>query len=163
MTDSIPRIISVDDHVVEPPDLWTSRLPRQFIENGPRVVREKFDGGGSNLATAYGGWADVWYYDDVRAPMMVLMAAVGFDDSRRDFGVTTYDEIRPGGWKQTERLADMDDNHVDASLCFPNIDPALLRPDLRRAQGQGARARVREGLQRLDGRRVVRPATATAA
>jgi len=28
---SIPRIISVDDHVVEPPDLWTSRLPRQFI------------------------------------------------------------------------------------------------------------------------------------
>ena len=123
MTESIPRIISVDDHVVEPPDLWTSRLPRQFIENGPRVVREKFDGGGSNLATAYGGWADVWYYDDVRAPMMVLMAAVGFDDSRRDFGVTTYDEIRPGGWKQTERLADMDDNHVDASLCFPNSIP----------------------------------------
>ncbi len=55
--------------------------------------------------------------------MMVLMAAVGFDDSRRDFGVTTYDEIRPGGWKQTERLADMDDNHVDASLCFPNTVP----------------------------------------
>ena len=123
MSKSIPRIISVDDHVVEPPDLWTSRLPRQFVESGPRVVREKFDGGGNNLATAYGGWADVWYYDDVRAPMMVLMAAVGFDDSRRDFGVTTYDEIRPGGWKQTERLADMDDNHVDASLCFPNTVP----------------------------------------
>ena len=123
MTESIPRIISVDDHVVEPPDLWTSRLPRQFVESGPRVVREKFDGGGNNLATAYGGWADVWYYDDVRAPMMVLMAAVGFDDSRRDFGVTTYDEIRPGGWMQTERLADMDDNHVDASLCFPNTVP----------------------------------------
>jgi predicted TIM-barrel fold metal-dependent hydrolase len=122
-TGSIPRIISVDDHVVEPPDLWTSRLPREHIENGPRVVREKFDGGGNNLATAYGGWADVWYYDDVRAPMMVLMAAVGFDDSQRDFGVTTYDDIRPGGWKQPERLADMDDNHVDASLCFPNTIP----------------------------------------
>jgi predicted TIM-barrel fold metal-dependent hydrolase len=123
MTRSIPRIISVDDHVVEPPDLWTSRLPRQHVERGPRVVREKFDGGGNNLASAYGGWADVWYYDDVRSPMMVLMAAVGFDESRRDFGVTTYDEIRPGAWKQTERLADMDDNHVDASLCFPNSLP----------------------------------------
>jgi predicted TIM-barrel fold metal-dependent hydrolase len=122
-TGSIPRIISVDDHVVEPPDLWTSRLPREHIERGPRVVREKFDGGGANLASAYGGWADVWYYDDVRAPMMVLMAAVGFEDSRRDFGVTTYDDIRPGGWKQTERLSDMDDNHVDASLCFPNTIP----------------------------------------
>ena len=87
------------------------------------MVREKFDGGGANLASAYGGWADVWYYDDVRAPMMVLMAAVGFEDSQRDFGVTTYDDIRPGGWKQTERLSDMDDNHVDASLCFPNTIP----------------------------------------
>ena len=123
MIESIPRIISVDDHVVEPPDLWTSRLPRQYVENGPRVVREKFDGGGANLAKAYGGWADVWYYDDVRAPMMVLMAAVGFEGSERDFGVTTYDAIRPGGWKQTERLADMDDNHVDAALCFPNTVP----------------------------------------
>src|SRR5436190_10869553 len=26
----IPRIISVDDHVVEPPDLWTSRMTGKF-------------------------------------------------------------------------------------------------------------------------------------
>ena len=24
---SLPRLISVDDHVLEPPDIWTSRLP----------------------------------------------------------------------------------------------------------------------------------------
>jgi predicted TIM-barrel fold metal-dependent hydrolase len=121
MTTTIPRIISVDDHVVEPPDLWSSRLPRHHVERGPRVVREKFDGGGSNLAEANPGWADVWYYDDIRSPLMVLSAAVGFEV--RDFGVTTYDDIRPGAWLQTARLSDMDDNHVEASLCFPNTLP----------------------------------------
>ena len=35
----IPRIISVDDHVVEPPDLWTTRLPEKYRDRGPRVVK----------------------------------------------------------------------------------------------------------------------------
>ncbi len=33
----IPRIISVDDHVVEPPDLWTTRLPAKYLDRAPRV------------------------------------------------------------------------------------------------------------------------------
>jgi len=36
----IPRIISVDDHVVEPPTLWSDRLPKKFLDRGPRVVRD---------------------------------------------------------------------------------------------------------------------------
>ncbi len=31
----IPRIISVDDHVVEPPDLWQSRLPAKYLDRAP--------------------------------------------------------------------------------------------------------------------------------
>src|SRR5205807_1086464 len=45
----IPMIISVDDHVVEPPDLWTSRLPKKYLDRGPRVERDSavfhFEGG----------------------------------------------------------------------------------------------------------------------
>ena len=33
----IPKIISVDDHVVEPPDLWVERLPSKYKDKGPRV------------------------------------------------------------------------------------------------------------------------------
>jgi len=36
----IPRIISVDDHVIEPPHVWQARLPAKFRENGPRVARD---------------------------------------------------------------------------------------------------------------------------
>ena len=43
MTDTrIPRIISVDDHVVEPPDLWTSRLPSKYADRAPRVERDQY-------------------------------------------------------------------------------------------------------------------------
>ncbi|TDD38391.1 amidohydrolase [Actinomadura sp. KC06] len=120
---TIPRIISVDDHVVEPPDLWTSRLPRRFLGRGPRIVRQRgrlaIPGGWQEDPD--GDWADVWLYDDLVTPLMKLSAAVGFDDV--GFGAVTFDDIRPGCWKQAERLADMDANHMEASLCFPNTLP----------------------------------------
>ncbi|MEZ4279778.1 MAG: amidohydrolase family protein [Myxococcota bacterium] len=122
---AIPRIISVDDHVVEPPDLWSSRLPAALRERGPRIVRERGRFGGPLGLTwtrdASGEWGDIWYYDDLVSPFSRLSAAVGLGDLA--FGVTTFDEIRPGCWKQKERLADMDANHMDASICFPNTLP----------------------------------------
>jgi predicted TIM-barrel fold metal-dependent hydrolase len=126
-----PRIISVDDHVVEPPDLWSSRLPARYQDRGPRIKRQKMSlkggvegGAGSGLSwteDADGEWSDVWYYDDLVSPLMTLSAAVGFEDI--GFGLTTFDEIRKGSWQQAARLADMDANHVDAAINFPNTLP----------------------------------------
>jgi len=122
---SIPRIISVDDHVVEPPDLWSSRLPSGLRERGPRLVRER----GRPVVTAFatwqpsddGEWADIWYYDDLVTPVSRMSAAVGLGELR--WGTVIYDEMRPGARFQRERLLDMDANHVDVSLCFPNTLP----------------------------------------
>ena len=36
---SIPKIISVDDHVVEPAHVWERWLPAQYRDRGPRVER----------------------------------------------------------------------------------------------------------------------------
>ncbi len=126
MTD-IPRIISVDDHVVEPPTLWTDRLPARFADRAPRVERDRarfhFEGGKFSYEKGVDGgeWGDWWLYDDLVYPFPKLSAAVGFDEL--DVTPTTFDEIRPGCWKQKDRLADMDANHVDASICFPNTLP----------------------------------------
>ena len=38
----LPKIISVDDHVVEPPHVWQEYLPEKYREKGPRVIRERF-------------------------------------------------------------------------------------------------------------------------
>jgi predicted TIM-barrel fold metal-dependent hydrolase len=125
----LPRIISVDDHVVEPPGLWQERLPAQYRDRGPRIERRKLKRsvggvGGANMGFVEdpdGQWCDVWLYDDLEYPFMTLMAAIGFKEL--GFDVTTFDEIRPGCWKQPDRLADMDANYVDAAVCFPNSLP----------------------------------------
>jgi predicted TIM-barrel fold metal-dependent hydrolase len=126
-TPDIPRIISVDDHVVEPPDLWTSRLPAKYQDIGPRVVRDRarfsFEGGVFSYEKGVpdGEWCDWWLYDELVYPFPKLSAAIGFDEL--DVTPTTFDEIRPGCWKQKERLEDMTANHVEASICFPNTLP----------------------------------------
>jgi predicted TIM-barrel fold metal-dependent hydrolase len=118
----IPRIISVDDHVLEPPDLWSARMPAKYRDRGPRIVRKKLRRVGSETIEAEDGqWGDVWYYDDLVSPLLMLSAAVGFD--HLSFGYATFDEVRPGAWKQKERLADMDADHIDVSICFPNTLP----------------------------------------
>jgi len=125
----IPRIISVDDHVVEPPDLWQSRVPAQLRDRAPRMVRQKIKlakGGTGGRSMGWeesdeGEWCDVWHYDGLVSPFLMLSAAVGFEDV--GFRVATLDQVRPGTWKQKERLEDMDANHVDAAICFPNTLP----------------------------------------
>ena len=123
----IPKIISVDDHVVEPPTLWTDRIPEKYQDRCPRVERDKatfsFKGGvfGYEKGNEDGDWCDWWLYDDLIYPFPKLSAAIGFPDLR--LTPVTFDDIQPGCWIQKDRLADMEANHVDASICFPNVLP----------------------------------------
>ncbi|HEY1466314.1 MAG TPA: amidohydrolase, partial [Acidimicrobiales bacterium] len=100
----VPRIISVDDHVIEPADLWTSRLPATYADRAPRIVRQKLKigqstgGAGTWIEAEDGDWGDVWHYEDVRAPMIQLFAAPGFGELAHK--VTTYEQYQPGTWKQ---------------------------------------------------------------
>jgi predicted TIM-barrel fold metal-dependent hydrolase len=64
---------------------------------------------------------DVWYYDDLVYPFTRLSAAVGAEVIKNE--PCTFDDILPGCYDQGARLLDMDANHVEASICFPNILP----------------------------------------
>ncbi len=122
----IPRIISVDDHVIEPADVWQDRLPERYKEIGPRVIQERgnmsFVGGNfSYEPDPDGQLGDWWVYEDKRVPQTRLSAAAGFDrDEVKVVGIT-YDEMRDGCYDPEARLDDMDVNHVEASLCFPSF------------------------------------------
>ncbi len=126
----IPLIISVDDHVVEPPDLWTNRLPASYGDRIPHMERRKVSFGGDGKGgeggmgwheSEDGQWADFWHYDGTVSPFSMLSAAVGFKET--GFFLATYDDILPGAWHQKERLADMDASHVQAAVQFPNTLP----------------------------------------
>ena len=127
-TSDIPKIISVDDHVVEPLDLWTSRLPARYAGLGPHVERQKghvvYRGSTAGFDLDDGPtarWADVWYYEDTLWPMHAPFAAVGPVADLPGTAGITYDEMVPGCVDQKQRLSDMDLNDVEASLCFPTV------------------------------------------
>jgi len=123
----LPRIISVDDHIVEPPDVWTSRMPAKFKDAAPHIVQAPmpdvtFVGG--KLTVVEGGGTkpvDWWYYEDLKRPLLRVDSAVGVPRDEVTMTGVTYEEMRPGSYSQKERLEDMDENHIEASLCFPTF------------------------------------------
>ena len=125
----IPKIISVDDHVVEPAHVWDTWLPEKFKAAGPRVerrgvakinwtgaavYREEFDDDSPHKA-------DTWVYEDLVYTHKRMVAAVGFPRDEMTMTPITYDDMRPGCYDPKARLEDMDVNHVEASACYPTF------------------------------------------
>jgi predicted TIM-barrel fold metal-dependent hydrolase len=131
--DDALRIVSVDDHIIEPPHVWSDRLPTKYRDIGPRLVRERAlakpeqtaAGRQRNILDIRADdpwvWCDAWHYEDQLEPLTRATASAGFDPSETEMVPVTYDEIRPGCFNAKERLLDMDIDGVEASLCFPNV------------------------------------------
>jgi predicted TIM-barrel fold metal-dependent hydrolase len=124
----IPKIISVDDHVVEPAHLWDRWLPEKYRAAGPRVERRgigsmRHVGGGTYEQTfdPSGPQADCWIYEDLVYINKRHVAAVGFPRDEMEMVPITYDEMRPGCYDPKARVADNELNHVEASLSFPTF------------------------------------------
>src|SRR4051794_2499288 len=100
-------LISVDDHILEPPHLWVDRVPAKDRDRAPRLVRD--------------GDAEYWTYDGKKMPSSGLSAVAG--KSKEEFSPepVTYDEMRPGCYDPKARIEDMDRAGILASLCFPTL------------------------------------------
>jgi predicted TIM-barrel fold metal-dependent hydrolase len=101
-------LISVDDHLVEPPDMFEGRLPARFQDRAPRVVHQD-DG------------SDVWTFNGAVIPNIGLNAVAG--RPREEYGIepTAFDEMRPGCYDIHERIKDMNAGGVLGSMCFPSF------------------------------------------
>jgi predicted TIM-barrel fold metal-dependent hydrolase len=127
-TDGYPWIISADDHVVEPPHVWWDRLPARDREAGPRVVRDTCEtvNDPRTLRVDYikggdGPITDWWLYEDLAKPIPKVVACAGYPVETHTTGPINYDDMRPGCYDPLARLADMDLNRTERSLCFPYI------------------------------------------
>lgn len=124
---TLPKIISVDDHVVEPPHLFETWLPKKFQDRAPRVERRMI----SRDADVWGYEqdpdglpADVWVFGKsvyVHRRPVVVLKGVETSSAVRDKEPVTYDQMRPGCYDPKERLLEMDSQHVEASLGFPSF------------------------------------------
>jgi predicted TIM-barrel fold metal-dependent hydrolase len=135
----LPKIISVDDHVVEPPHVWQTWLPEKHRAKGPRVERGEWGDFRLNPGAIYdqhqvegGQPGDFWIFEDrviyvhKRFVAIPLEATPDGDLSRFDRSVmqmtaVTYDEMRPGCYDPKARAADLALAGVDGSLPFPTF------------------------------------------
>ena len=104
---SLDWLISVDDHVLEPPHLWVNRVAAKDRERAPHLVTE--------------GTQEFWVYDGKRLPTSGLSAVAG--KSKEEFSPepVTYAQMRPGCYDALARIEDMNRAGVLASLCFPSV------------------------------------------
>ncbi|MGY1773957.1 amidohydrolase family protein [Blastococcus sp. SYSU D00813] len=100
-------LISVDDHVLEPPNVWIDRVPAKDRDRAPRLIVE--------------GDTDYWLYEGKKMPGSGLSAVVG--KKKEDFSPEpiSYAEMAPGCYDPKARLEDMDRAGILASLSFPSL------------------------------------------
>ncbi|MEV0593413.1 amidohydrolase family protein [Nonomuraea cavernae] len=101
-------IISADDHLIEPPDLFEGRLAEKYADVAPKVVE-----------TEAGHQA--WRYGGATYPCAGLDVGAGLPREQWTLDPVRFDSMRPGCHDIEARIADMDLAGIWAALCFPGM------------------------------------------
>jgi predicted TIM-barrel fold metal-dependent hydrolase len=107
-------LISVDDHLIEPPDLFVNHLAAKFLDRAPKLVRN--DEG-----------SDVWVFGPAVIETAALNAVAGRPKEEYGLEPQSLDEVRPGCYDVHERVKDMDAGGVLASMNFPSFPTFTAR------------------------------------
>jgi len=100
-------LISVDDHLMEPPHTFEGRMPAKYADRAPRVV-ETEEG------------HEVWMIEDTPYFQVGFMCVAGRPREDHRVEPARYDEVRRGCWDIHARIADMDIGGIWASVNFPS-------------------------------------------
>jgi predicted TIM-barrel fold metal-dependent hydrolase len=100
-------LVSVDDHIIEPPRVWLDRLPSKYHDRAPRM-----DAGGNGA---------VWRYEDKIVPTSGLSVAAGKQKEQFSPDPVSFDDMRPGAYDPSARVKDMDRAGILASVNFPSF------------------------------------------
>ncbi|MDA0646617.1 MULTISPECIES: amidohydrolase family protein [Nonomuraea] len=101
-------IISADDHLIEPPDLFEDRVPEKFADVAPKVVETE-------------AGHQVWRYGGATYPCAGLDVGAGLPREQWTLDPVRFENMRPGCYDIEARVKDMDTAGVWAALCFPGM------------------------------------------
>ena len=107
-------LISVDDHLIEPPDLFVNTLAAKYQDRAPKLERN--DAG-----------SDVWVFNGIAMETVALNAVAGRPYEEYGMEPQSLDEVRPGCYDVHERVKDMDAGGVLASMNFPSFPTFTAR------------------------------------
>ena len=100
-------LISVDDHIAEPADMFEGHVPAKYRDLAPRVETDEH------------GFQQ-WWYGDKKGRNLGLNAVAGKPPEMFNVNPTSYGEMRPGCYDVHERVRDMSAGGTLAGLNFPN-------------------------------------------
>ncbi|MFM8304146.1 MAG: amidohydrolase family protein [Actinomycetota bacterium] len=101
-------VISVDDHLVEPADMFEGRLPAKLQEHAPKIV-------------VNGAGHEVWEFEGQTHYQVGMNALAGRRPNTYAIEPFRFDQMRPGCYDPHERVKDMDLGGIWASLNFPSM------------------------------------------
>jgi len=101
-------LVSIDDHVVEPPNMFHGRIPQKWADLAPRVVTDERG-------------VDRWMYRGKQTGVVGLNAVVSWPPEEWGLDPTGYAEMRPAVYDIDARVRDMDRNGIAVSMCFPTF------------------------------------------
>jgi predicted TIM-barrel fold metal-dependent hydrolase len=101
------ELFSVDDHIIEPADVWASRLPERYRDAGPHVVED--------------AGREYWEYEGRRNDTMGLNAVAG--KPREEWGLEPirFTDMIPSCFDPTLRAEVLRSQGIFASVNFPTL------------------------------------------
>jgi predicted TIM-barrel fold metal-dependent hydrolase len=107
------KLISADSHIVEPPDMYSSRIEPKFRDRAPRMERRKTDSGREY---------DAWVIDGMQVGTLgaVMQAGQRFEDpSAIDF-LGVWEDVRKGAYDASKMLAENEEDGIWGSCLQPS-------------------------------------------
>jgi predicted TIM-barrel fold metal-dependent hydrolase len=111
------KILSADSHVIEPADVWTSRVDHRFRDRAPRVIKQ--------VGSREG---DFFVAEGLRPFPVAGFAVAGVDP--KDFGekmAAGYPGVRPSAWDPELRIKDQDRDGVRGEVLYPSLGMRLFQ------------------------------------
>ncbi len=102
------RVISSDNHIMEPPDLWAKRIEAKYRDRRPQLV------------TMEGGQAWVCEGNEGNSPGQGSQPGVRFESQEELARIDFFENVRPGGYIPDDHIKDMDTDGIDVSIIYPS-------------------------------------------
>jgi predicted TIM-barrel fold metal-dependent hydrolase len=103
------KLFSVDDHIMEPPNVWTSRVAKKFVDRVPHVLKDPKTG------------ASNWLWEGGKSMSAGMFAVAGRPPHEWNFEPIGYDDMIPGCYDPKARAKDFLSNGICASAAFPTL------------------------------------------
>jgi predicted TIM-barrel fold metal-dependent hydrolase len=101
-------LVSIDDHLIEPPDVFDNHIPARYRDRAPKLIKD--DEG-----------IERWVFEGMEVGSSGLNAVASWPKSEWSLDPVGIPEMRPGCYDVHERVRDMNAAGVWASMCFPTM------------------------------------------